>query len=83
MVIFSFVFISYWNKGIFLSTGHNKRGNPDLMLKTHISTYPSLFQRSRQPLDNRLESRNASNLLHLKSHFTAQLTAAKSQTTLQ
>lgn len=68
----------------FLPSGHNKLENPDLMLKTHIFPFiPCLFQRSRQPFDNCLESRNASNLLNLKSHFTAQLTAAKSQTTLQ
>lgn len=87
MVSFSFVFISYWIKGFFffsLPSGHNKLENPDLMLKTHIFPFiPCLFQRSRQPFDNCLESRNASNLLNLKSHFTAQLTAAKSQTTLQ
>lgn len=83
-VSFSFVFISYWNKGFLLPSGHNKLENADSMLKTHVfPLIPCLFQRSRQPFDNCLESRNATNLLNLKSNFTAQLTAAKSQTTSQ
>jgi len=43
MVILSFAFISDQNKGIFLPSGHNKLENPDLMLKTRISTYPVPF----------------------------------------
>lgn len=79
LVFYYFVSISFWNKGIFLPSGQNKLQNPDLILNTHISLISSVFQRSRQPFDNCLESRNASNLLNLKSHFTVQLTAAKSE----
>lgn len=78
-LFFSFVSILYWNKGIFLPSGQNKLENPDLILNTHISLISSVFQRSRQPFDNCMESRNESNLLNLKSHFTVLFTAAKSK----